>query len=99
MPRGLAIGASALAGTLLLSALFLAGLAAKKFPQGKVVWTVRAPQAPGAYPVAVGFAYGTEKASPHGRVTNPSGAVLPRGGGLGPSGHILFSKVQTISVR
>lgn len=76
-----------------------ADVAAKKFPQGKVVWTVRAPQTPGTYQVAVGFAYGTEKASPHGRVTNPSGAVLPRGGGLGPSGHILFSKVQTISLR
>jgi hypothetical protein len=74
-------------------------LAGKKFPQGKVVWTVRAPPAPGSYPVAVGFAYGTEKASPYGRVTNPSGVVLPRGGGLGPSGRILFSTVHTITVR
>ncbi len=74
-------------------------LAAKKFPQGRVTWTVRAPQAPADYSVAVGFAYGTEKASPVGRVTTPAGAVLPRGGGLGPSAHLLFSKVQTVSVR
>ncbi len=76
-----------------------ADLAAKKFPQGRVTWTVRAPQQPGIYTVAVGFAYGTEKASPLGRVTTPAGAVLPRGGGLGPSGHLLFSKVSTVAVR
>jgi hypothetical protein len=74
-------------------------LAAKKFPEGKVAWTLRAPQAAGAYPVAVGFVYGTEKASPVGRVTTPSGAVAPRGGPLGPSGHILFSTVHTVTVR
>lgn len=74
-------------------------LAAKKFPTGKVTWTLRAPDAPGSYPVAVGFVYGTEKASPLGRVTTPSGVVMPRGGALGPSGHILFSKVHTIAVR
>jgi len=74
-------------------------LAAKKFPEGKVTWTLRAPQAGGAYPLAIAFVYGTEKASPVGRVTTPSGAVAPRGGGLGPSGHILFSKVHTVIVR
>ena len=74
-------------------------LAAKKFPEGKVTWTLRAPQAAGAYPMAVAFVYGTEKPSPVGRVTTPSGAVAPRGGLLGPSGHILFSKVYTVLVR
>jgi hypothetical protein len=74
-------------------------LAAKKFPEGRVTWTVRAPQEPGTYTVAVGFAYGTEKASPIGRVTTPAGAVLPRGGGLGPSAHLLFSKVHQVTVR
>jgi hypothetical protein len=76
-----------------------ADLAARKFPEGRVTWTVRAPQEPGTYSVAVGFAYGTEKASPVGRVTTPAGVVLPRGGGLGPSAHLLFSKVQTVTVR
>jgi hypothetical protein len=74
-------------------------LAARKFPEGKVTWTLRAPAAPGAYPVVVGFVYGTEKASPVGRVTSPAGAVMPRGGALGPSGHILFSKVHTVTVH
>lgn len=76
-----------------------ADLAAKKFPDGKVTWTVRAPQAPGTYTVAVAFQYGTEKASSVGVVTTAAGAVLPRGGGGGPSGHILFSKPVTVTVR
>jgi hypothetical protein len=74
-------------------------LAAKKFPEGKVTWTVQAPHAPGTYTVAVAFHYGTEKASSIGRVTTPAGAILPRGGPAGPSGHIMFSKVATVTVR
>lgn len=76
-----------------------ADLTAKKFPEGKVTWTVRAPQTPGTYTVAVAFHYGTEKASALGRVTTAAGAVLPKGGPAGPSGHILFSKVATVRVR
>lgn len=74
-------------------------LGAKKFPEGMVTWTVKAPEAPGTYAVAVGFAYGTEKASAVGRVTTPAGVVLPRGGALGPSAHLLFSKVHTVTVK
>ncbi len=71
---------------------------AKKFPEGKVTWTVRAPQDPGTYTMAVAFIYGSEKASPVGSVER-AGAVFPRGGPGGPSSHILFSKVQQITVR
>ena len=76
-----------------------ADLAAKKFSEGKVVWTVRAPQTAGTYNVAVAFHYGTEKASPVGHVTTPAGAILPRGGPAGPSGHIKFSRVVTVTVQ
>ncbi len=76
-----------------------ADLAAKKFPEGKVTWTLRAPQTPGTYTVTVAFHYGTEKASPVGSVTTAAGAILPRGGPGGPSGHILFSKPVAITVR
>jgi hypothetical protein len=76
-----------------------ADLAAKKFPDGKVTWAVRAPQTPGTYTVAAAFHYGTEKASPVGTVTTAAGAVLPRGGPGGPSGHILFSKPVSVTVR
>jgi len=76
-----------------------ADLAARKFPEGKVTWTVQAPHAPGTYTLAVAFQYGTEKASSVGTVTTVAGAILPRGGGGGPSGHILFSKPITVTVR
>lgn len=73
-------------------------IAAKKFPEGKVTWTVRAPQEPGSYSMAVAFIYGSEKASPVGSVER-AGTVFPRGGPAGPSSHILFSRVQQITVR
>ena len=76
----------------------MSDIAAKKFPEGKVSWTVRAPQDPGTYTMTVAFIYGSEKASPVGRVER-AGAVFPRGGPAGPSSHILFSKVQQITVR
>lgn len=74
-------------------------IAAKKFAEGKVVWTVKAPHDPGTYTVTVAFQFGTEKASPVGTVTTPTGAVLPRGGPGGPSSRIMFAKPVTITVR
>ena len=74
-------------------------LGAGKFAEGKVTWTVRAPQEPGSYSVTVAFNYGTEKSSPVGAVTTPSGAVLPRGGAFGSSGRIMFSRPVTVTVR
>ena len=70
----------------------------KAFPESKVTWTLRAPQEPGTYTVFVAFHYGTEKASPVGSVER-AGTVFPRGGPGGPSGHILFSRPVTITVR
>ncbi|MBI1893599.1 MAG: hypothetical protein HYS14_05770 [Candidatus Rokubacteria bacterium] len=70
----------------------------KAFPESKAAWTLRAPQAPGTYTLVAAFHYGTEKASPVGSVER-AGATLPRGGGGGPSGHILFSQPITVTVR
>lgn len=70
----------------------------KLFPESKVGWTLRAPQEPGTYTLYVAFHYGTEKASPVGSVER-AGSVLPRGGPGGPSGHILFSRPVTVTVR
>jgi hypothetical protein len=70
----------------------------KAFPESKVTWTLRAPQEPGSYALFVAFHYGTEKASPVGSVER-AGTVFPRGGPGGPSGHILFSKPVTVTVR
>lgn len=70
----------------------------KVFPESKVAWTLRAPQEPGTYNLFVAFHYGTEKASPVGSIER-AGTVLPRGGPSGPSGHVLFSKPLTVTVR
>jgi len=74
-------------------------LAAKKLADGKVVWTVKAPQEPGSYSVTVAFQYGTEKASSVGTVTTPAGVVLPKGGPGGPSSRIMFAKPVMVTVR
>lgn len=76
-----------------------ADIEARKFPEGKVSWTVRAPQDPGTYTMTVAFIYGSEKASTVGSVTSPAGVTFPQGGGGGPSSHIRFSPVQTITVQ
>ena len=70
----------------------------KEFSESKATWTLRAPREPGTYTLAAAFNYGTEKASQVGRVER-AGSVLPRGGGLGSSGRILFSRPVTITVR
>jgi len=74
-------------------------LAAKKFAEGKVVWTVKAPQEPGTYSVSAVFHFGTEKASSVGTVSTPTGAVLPRGGPGGASSRVMFAKPVTVTVR
>ncbi|OLE38458.1 MAG: hypothetical protein AUG00_05205 [Candidatus Rokubacteria bacterium 13_1_20CM_2_70_7] len=74
-------------------------LAAKKLAEGKVVWTVKAPQEPGTYSITAVFHFGAEKASPVGTVTTPTGAVLPRGGPGGASARIMFAKPVTVTVR
>ena len=74
-------------------------LAAKKLAEGKVVWTVKAPQEPGTYTVTAVFHFGAEKWSPVGTVTTPAGQVLPRGGPGGPSARVMFAKPVTVTVR
>jgi hypothetical protein len=76
-----------------------ADLAAKQFAGGKVTWTVKAPPEPGTYSVTAVMFYGTEKASAVGSVTTPTGAVVPKGGVFGASGHIIFAKPVTVTVR
>jgi hypothetical protein len=76
-----------------------ADLAAKQFAEGKVTWTVKAPQEPGTYSITAALFYGTEKASPVGSVTTPTGAVQPKGGGFGASGRIVFAKPVAVTVR
>ena len=74
-------------------------LAARKLAEGKVVWTVKAPQEPGTYSITVAFHFGGEKASSVGTVTTPTGVVLPRGGPGGPSARVMFARPVMVTVR
>src|SRR5438132_3459890 len=74
-------------------------LAAKKFAEGKVVWTVKAPQEAGTYTISAAFHFGSERAASVGPVTTPTGQVFPRGGPAGPSARVIFAKPVTVTVR
>jgi len=74
-------------------------LAAKKAAEGKIVWTVKAPQEPGTYTMTAAFHFGTEKWSSVGTVTTPTGQVMPRGGPGGPSSRVMFAKPVTVTVK
>ena len=73
--------------------------AAGTYPECKVVYTLRTPADPGEYTISAAFLYGTEKASPLGRVEGPGGRVLPLGGQGAHSGRIQFAKLLKITVR
>ena len=74
-------------------------LAAKKVAEGKVVWTVKAPQEAGTYSITAAFHFGAEKWSPVGTVTTPTGQLMPRGGPGGASARIMFAKPVSVTVR
>jgi hypothetical protein len=75
-----------------------ADLAADKFSTASVTYDLVAPSKPGKYTICAALSYGTEKASPLGRV-EMGGHPTPLGGFAGGSGRILFSKLATIEVQ
>ncbi len=75
-----------------------ADLATNQFSNAKVIYNLTAPSKPGKYTICAAFLYGTEKASPLGRV-DMHGHILPLGGFAGGSGRIKFSELKTIEVR
>jgi hypothetical protein len=64
-----------------------------------VVFTLRAPDRPGSYPLAAAYLYGTEKSTVLGYTTNAMGFKEPRGGLAGHSGRVLFSDLLQIEVK
>ena len=64
----------------------------------EVIFTVRAPDRPGSYPLAVSYWYGTEKSTLLGYTENALGRKDVRGGFGGGSGRVLFTPVQQIQV-
>ena len=73
--------------------------AAKKFDSAEVIFTLRAPERPGSYPLAAAYWYGTEKSTLLGYTTNSMGQKEIRGGFTGGSGRVMFTKVQQIQVQ
>jgi len=71
----------------------------KSWAKASVVFTLRAPERPGVYPLAAVYLYGTEKSSVLGYTTSPIGYKEPRGGFTGGSGRVLFTPVQSIKVQ
>jgi hypothetical protein len=70
-----------------------------RFARARVVFTLRAPDRPGAYPLAAFFLYGTEMSSVLGYTTDAEGREQVRGGFDGGSGRVLFTPVRRIEVR
>jgi hypothetical protein len=70
-----------------------------EWDSAEVIFTLRAPDRPGTYPLAAAYFYGTEKSSVLGYTTNEFGYKLPRGSYLGGSGRVRFTPLQQIEVR
>ena len=70
-----------------------------KWDSAQVVFTLRAPDRPGTYPLAAAYFYGTEKSTLLGYTTSALGVKEVRGGFDGGSGRILFTPVQQIQVQ
>jgi hypothetical protein len=71
----------------------------EKWGSANVVFTLRAPDRPGGYPLAAAYLYGTETSTVLGYTTDPSGVKQPRGGFEGGSGRVLFSEQLQIQVQ
>jgi hypothetical protein len=75
-----------------------ADLSRSQFSCTKVIYNLSAPSKPGKYTICAAFLYGTEKASPLGRV-EIHGHTQPLGGFAGKSGRIKFTELKSIVVR
>jgi hypothetical protein len=72
--------------------------AAASWDSAEVIFTLRAPESPGSYPLAAAYWYGTEKSTLLGYTENALGGKEVRGGFTGGSGRVMFTPVQEIRV-
>lgn len=70
-----------------------------KWSRAKVIFTLKAPSAPGDYPLVGAYLYGTEKATSLGSTVHPLYGKQPRGGYTGKSGRVKFSDSYVITVK
>ena len=73
--------------------------AAGTWDSAQVVFTLRAPDRPGSYPLTAAYFYGTEKSTLLGYTTTPVGWKDVRGGTAGGSGRVMFAPVTSIRVE
>jgi len=77
-------------------------VAADRFAQAQVVWTLRAPEEGGTLPLAAVYFYGTELSTPLGWTVDPKDPLQRKrilGGFGGASGRVRFTPVAQIQVR
>jgi hypothetical protein len=67
--------------------------------KAKVIFTLKAPERHGDYPLVGVFFYGTEKAIPMSTVANPMYGDQPLGGYTGKSGRVKFTTAHVVSVK
>lgn len=72
---------------------------AGKWAKGKVIYTLRAPNRPGDYPLVGFYLYGTEKAIPFATQSDPMYGDQPLGGYAGKSGRVKFTDAHVVSVK
>jgi hypothetical protein len=67
--------------------------------KSKIIYTLRAPERPGDYPIVGAYLYGTEKATALGSTQHPVYGKQPLGGYGGKSGRVKFSQPLVITVK
>lgn len=70
-----------------------------EWAKAKVIYTLKAPDKPGDYPLVGAYWFGTEKAIGLTTKSNPMYGDQPMGGYTGKSGRVKFSAEQVISVK
>ena len=73
--------------------------AAGTWDSAEVIFTLRAPDRPGSYPLAASYWYGTETSTVLGYTENAMGWKEVRGGFTGGSGRVMFTEVMNITVE
>jgi hypothetical protein len=71
----------------------------QSWAKAKVIFTLKAPETAGEYPLAGAFFYGTEKAIPMSTKKNPVYGDQPLGGYTGKSGRVRFTEAHIITVK
>ncbi len=72
---------------------------AGKWSRAKIVFTLRAPETEGSYPLAGAYFYGTETGTALSTRVHPELGPQPLGGAVGRSGRVKFSPDTLISVK